>query len=413
MKAKTVNMNDNIESTNKKQFWIINVFLYIVFSTILLWVYYFWTKIIYLFPVVISVLSYKFYNKEKVVFNEDKKMFYILISLFITLSLIVFIPIVSLLSNNFYVTYSNFVFLFQSKEYIENLFLTILIVLLILIVCIVVLFIYDVKLVKYHSFFNYYSFINEIKIILNRLSSSKVKKISIENCDRYASNYLLKNKFILKNKDNKICPNYNDEGEIYLIIKRNKKINIVSIILFLICCFVFLIGFTVSKEDILNGVITDNTYGYSMIIPNDYVVNNDGNNVENSDLYENNKYELIYRNDISGNSGTIYIEKTYLNNTPISDYSLEDDIELYNNEYYFTFGVTDYQIKTFINKNGFVVIRNILVFDEYYDVIDYVYITSNDYYTKIKIEYIYPEENMTIKKDAQSIVQSVSTIEWE
>ena len=390
---------------SKKGLYISTTIYSLLVLILSIWASYFIHPIIYLVPVGIAFIFYRWAFLHDIAFSENKYINGIIVGSIICL-LVAFIafPIIEIIRNYIYINIVNFGAIYKAKGFaLRTVGLAIL-----------VLAIYN------GLFILFYKSQNDSKSVFDSID----RKVFKENEDTIIT--------YLKGKEATSAITaipkatiFNDEALKFLVDKRivikttddkyylrrtalkdlEYKTDLRFDIIFIVCAIVIygLVFILIGQTNKANGPVdyTVKTQEYSYVKPAGYVatVGKD----ENSSI-------LFPKHDITGNSGAIYFSIFNITNpTQISEAS---ELESLKNKYSALPEIQDYKSETSTNGDGNYVISNIMTFADHYETADYIYLTNQAGACEkvILIESRYFDTNSPVAADAKSIVNSVDNL---
>lgn len=391
--------------------------LVLIIESILTLVFGFWSYIynqyiICLLPIILLVFFLGWANQSETLFNKNYYKLALVLPIVISIVyLIIICPIGDVLRNDLYLSGINIKIVTSSVGYTGRVFRIGLI--MIVLYAIALFAIYKTKdtLLSLFGSSNNETIDMNFDDIFNRFikarASSPKRTIKIDGeFDEKIIKYLSDNNVIIRNEKGKY---YIDKEQMNIIKEKPYTENATTIIIedglikkvvigfFAVCFVVLLIVSFVNKKDDLEYTI--NGDNYSFVLPKDYLISSD----------DSSYFTLIPKDDISGDSGYIYI--SIESNQTIAEINVEDTISSQINIYGSQENLVDYSIYDHTNENGLLVITNNLSFENYYDDIDYIYVKKDDIYTDIiTVEFTYPSEDSKIAIDARELVDTISVL---
>lgn len=391
--------------------------LVLIIESILTLVFGFWSYIynqyiICLLPIILLVFFLGWANQSETLFNKNYYKLALILPIVISIIyLIIICPIGDVLRNDLYLSGINIKIVTSSVGYTGRVFRIGLIMIVLYAIALFAIYKTKDKLLSLFGSSSNEATDMNFDDIFNRFikarASSPKRTIKIDGeFDEKIIKYLSDNNVIIRNEKGKY---YIDKEQMNIIKEKpyteNTTTNIIEdslikkvVIGFFAVCFVVLLimSFVNKKDDIEYTINGDN---YSFVLPEDYLISSD----------DSSYFTLIPKDDISGDSGYIYI--SIESNQTIAEINVEDTISSQINIYGSQENLVDYSIYDHTNENGLLVITNNLSFENYYDDIDYIYVKKDDIYTDIiTVEFTYPSEDSKIAIDAKELVDTISVL---
>lgn len=397
-------MEHSVNKINKNKINIKWAFYLFICLSISLWIYLLNNKLLFILPIFISILLYKWCDYSYFYLNENNVVKSFIISIIILcFTVFLFVPASDVIRNGLTLSFINFRIMFHASVTDGSLVSNSLIIFGLFFLFTFIFLIFNKVFSKYISYFSYNSFSKDVCDVISYFKDKKAtsvnKCIEYDNAlNKHAFSFLLK-QGLIKENDKKYFLSFkkNDNIDDLILNRFNKNSKKVSS--FIVICIIFLLVASLSSFEPVNNTIIGSDYSFS--IPTNYLITAGDSS---------NSFSLSPRSDISGNSGIIYLDIIPTDN---ASYDNEVYIEYCKSQYEKTEGSTSYTYTSYSNQNDCFVVENELTFVDHYLTIFSVFVTDRDNNSLelITIQCNRPNSDLKLYDDAKKIVDSISFVQ--